>query len=256
MAGPATDWSSTTPGWPRIDLDGHCTVSDNAVASTGMRTFLQPMRRAAGGLVFLGVLAFAHVFHAQGTSSFQYRELELASTATLQEEMEEWGRQGFRFNGVMTVSRFKQSRRVAIMIRDGSLTRVSYGYQLLETSDKATTEKALQAAGDSGFEYRSGLAFNRPSGGREEVLIVEQNRKAPPAHYEYRLVAIGEMATLQKELQAAGDAGFRWRETLYATTRRRPSVLILRAQAGCAEGAIRIPGQADTGRADDARIEC
>ena len=82
------------------------------------------------------------------------------------------------------------------------------------------------------MRYRSGLAFNRPSGGREEVLIVEQNRKAPPAHYEYRLVAIGEMATLQKELQAAGDAGFRWRETLYATTRRRPSVLILERKRG------------------------
>jgi hypothetical protein len=66
----------------------------------------------------------------------------------------------------------------------------------------------LQEAADAGYSYIGQTVFRSAFGGREVVCILERDRDARAARHEYRLIATNKTSTMEKELQAAGDAGF------------------------------------------------
>ena len=156
-------------------------------------------------------LAIGMLLSVTGASMAQavgYRLLATTKTSTMQKEMNEAAAAGFRFGGVMGGdTAFGGSEVVALMVRMPEAAP-KYEYRLLATSKTSTMQKEMQAAGDAGFEYRGQTVFNSAFGGEEVVVILERDRKETPKLFEYRLLATQKTATMQKELQAAGEEGF------------------------------------------------
>jgi hypothetical protein len=165
------------------------------------------MPLAARVLVPVCLLLSATLAIAQEIETPQYRVLATTKTSTMETEMQEAAEAGFRFGGVMGgETAFGGQEVVVVMVKDREPG--SYGYRLLATNKTSTMEKELQAAGDAGFEYRGQTVFKSTFGGQEVVVILERNGREPVAHYDYRLVATSKTSTFQKELTAAGDAGY------------------------------------------------
>jgi len=79
-------------------------------------------------------------------------------------------------------------------------------YQVLSTSRTSTMEKDMQAAAAAGFRFAGVMGGNTAIGGAEVVVIMTKDVER--LAYEYRLLAANKTSTMQKELQAAGNAGF------------------------------------------------
>jgi hypothetical protein len=128
----------------------------------------------------------------------------------MQKEMNETARNGFRFEGVMGgETAFGGSEVVAVMSRKPSDSAQSrFEYKLLATSRTSKMERELQEAGDAGFEYRGQTVFSTAFGGKEVVVILEKDRSAETARYQYKLLATSKTSTMQKELTEAGNDGF------------------------------------------------
>jgi hypothetical protein len=160
---------------------------------------------------------------------YDYRLLATSKTSTMQKEMAEAGRAGFRIAGVMGgETAFGGSEVVVVMSRDrDNPNEGDYQYKLLATSKTSTMQKELQEAGDEGFEYRGQTVFKTKFGGQEVVLILERDRNNPSSH-QYKLLATKKTSTMQKELSEAGDTGFEFVGLTVGTTR---FVSILHRQA-------------------------
>ena len=59
------------------------------------------------------------------------------------------------------------------------------------------------------FEYRGQTVFESTFGGKEVSVIMERNPAGEVKQFTYKLLATSKTSTMQKELQEAGDAGFR-----------------------------------------------
>lgn len=144
---------------------------------------------------------------AQPAAAVEYRVLATNKTSTMQKEMQEAARAGFRFGDVMGGdTAFGGSEVVVIMVRDGSPG--GYDYRLLATNKTSTMQKEMQEAGDAGYDYRGQTIFKSTFGGKEVVAILEKAPDTTIVRYEYRLLATKKTSTLQKELAEAGDQGF------------------------------------------------
>jgi hypothetical protein len=169
-------------------------------------------------LAFAAILALAGtiVLVAQGqtadlqngSSKIDYRVLATNRTSTMEKELNEAAEAGFHFQAVMGGdTAFGGSEVVAVMSRSGN-EEGRYAYRLLATNRTSTMEKELQEAGDEGFEYRDQAVFKSAFGGEEVVCILERDKDAVVAAWEYKLLATSRTATLQRELLEAGTAGF------------------------------------------------
>lgn len=145
-----------------------------------------------------------------GSRKYKYQVLATTKTSTMQKEMNEAATEGFRFEGVMGgETAFGGSETVVVMSKElGVESKANYEYKLLATSKTSTMQKELQQAGDEGFTYRGQTVFQTTFGGEEVVIILERDRDTKPERYEYKLLATSRTSTMQKELLAAGDAGF------------------------------------------------
>jgi hypothetical protein len=165
---------------------------------------------------------------------YEYRLLATSKTSTMQKEMAEAGRAGFRIAGVMGgETAFGGSEVVVVMSRDReNPNEGDYQYKLLATSKTSTMQKELQEAGDEGFEYRGQTVFKTKFGGQEVVLILERDSNHPSSH-QYKLLATSKTSTMQKELSEAGDTGFEFVGFTVGNTRFGGAelVAILRRQA-------------------------
>ncbi len=165
---------------------------------------------------------------------YEYRLLATSKTSTMQKEMAEAGRAGFRIAGVMGgETAFGGSEVVVVMSRDRENPNGGdYQYKLLATSKTSTMQKELQEAGDEGFEYRGQTVFKTKFGGQEVVLILERDSNNPSSH-QYKLLATSKTSTMQKELSEAGDTGFEFVGFTVGKTRFGGAELvsILRRQA-------------------------
>jgi hypothetical protein len=86
-----------------------------------------------------------------------------------------------------------------------------YAYKLLATNKTGTMQKELDEAGKEGFDYKDQTVFDSAFGGDEVVVILELNReRSSKVRYEYRLLATKKTSTMEKELQEAGNAGFKF----------------------------------------------
>lgn len=81
-------------------------------------------------------------------------------------------------------------------------------YKILATSKTSTMQKEMQEAGDAGYRFVAVMGGETAVGGKEVVVLMEKT-PGDKSIYSYRLLATTKTSTLQKELQEAGDAGFR-----------------------------------------------
>ena len=138
-----------------------------------------------------------------------YKLLATNKTSTMEKEMNAAADGGFRFAGVMGGDTAIGGKEVvAIMARAGEAANGRFQYKLLATSKTSTMQKELQEAGDAGFEYKGQTVFGSAFGGDEVVAILERDRQATPALYEYRLLATKKTSTMEKELGEVGQSGF------------------------------------------------
>jgi hypothetical protein len=84
------------------------------------------------------------------------------------------------------------------------------GYRLLATTKTSTMQKEMNEAADAGFRFGGVMGGDTAFGGSEVVAVMVRLAEAAPK-YEYRLLATTKTSTMQKEMQAAGDAGFEYR---------------------------------------------
>ncbi len=139
-----------------------------------------------------------------------YRVVATKKTSTMEQELNEAGEAGYRFTAVMGgETGFGGSEVLVVMTkRMDAPSEARYAYKLLATSKTSTMEKELQEAADAGFEYRGQTVFSSTFGGKEVVVIGEQEIGATPKTREFKLLATSKTSTMQKELQEAGEAGF------------------------------------------------
>ena len=127
--------------------------------------------------------------------------------------MNEAAAAGFRMEKVMGgQTAVGGSEVVVIMAKPKSQKgAVNYAYKLLAAKKTSTMQKELQEVGDEGFDYKDQTVFSSSFGGDEVVVILEADRSSSSKiRYEYKLLATTKTSTMEKELQEAGDAGFKF----------------------------------------------
>jgi hypothetical protein len=83
-------------------------------------------------------------------------------------------------------------------------------YRGLATNKTATMEKELNEAAEAGFRFHTVMGGETGGGGHEVVCIVSRSNEAK-GRYAYRLLATSKTSTMEKELQQAADAGYKYR---------------------------------------------
>ncbi len=86
-------------------------------------------------------------------------------------------------------------------------------YKLLATNKTSTMQKEMNEAAAGGFRFGGVMGGDTAIGGKEVVAIMTRLPEAG-RRYEYRLLATTKTSTMQKEMQAAGDAGFEYRNQM------------------------------------------
>ena len=140
----------------------------------------------------------------------EYRLLATTKTSSMEREMGEAARDGYRFEAVMGgETSFGGSEVVVIMVRESDFSPERFRYKLLATSKTSTMQKELSEAAEEGFEYRGQTVFESTFGGKEVVIILERDREDEGASsWDYRLLATRRTSTMQKELAEAAQDGF------------------------------------------------
>jgi hypothetical protein len=146
--------------------------------------------------------------------TFDYRVLATNKTSTMEKELNQAADAGYRIEKVMGGgTAFGGSEVVVVMSKSKPETSKSgrYAYKLLATNKTSTMQKELDDAGKEGFDYKDQTVFDSAFGGDEVVVILELNReRTSKVRYEYRLLATKKTSTMEKELQQAGNAGFKF----------------------------------------------
>jgi hypothetical protein len=173
------------------------------------------VRRFASFIFILSLCVLCAIAAEPPTSSegYDYRVLATTKTSTMEKEMNEAAAVGFHMEKVMGgQTAVGGSEVVVIMAKPKSQkSSVSYAYKLLATKKTSTMQKELQEVGDEGFDYKDQTVFNSAFGGDEVVVILEADRSSSSKiRYEYKLLATTKTSTMEKELQEAGDDGFKF----------------------------------------------
>ena len=137
--------------------------------------------------------------------------LATQKTSTLQKELNEEARDGYRLRATMGgETAYGDNETVAIMARDAAAAKVHrYEYKLLATNKTSTMQKEMEAEAREGFTYAGQSAHDTTFGGREVVVIMERAVDGPHERTrQYKLLATSRTSTMQKELREAGAEGF------------------------------------------------
>lgn len=100
---------------------------------------------------------------------------------------------------------------LAVILGWGSVAAAQdlrYQYKLLATTKTSTMEKELNQAAESGFVFSATMGGETAFGGNEAVVLMV--RSDEKARRRYKLLATNKTSTMQKEMRAAGDEGFRY----------------------------------------------
>ena len=141
-------------------------------------------------------------------TAIEHRVLATRKTSTMENELNEAAEAGFRFQAVMGGETAFGGNEVVVVVSRAAGTRGRYAYKLLATQKTSTMQKELQETAEQGFHYRGQTVFSTRFGGEEVVAILERDKDAEPESFEYKLFATTKTSTLEKELQAAGRAGY------------------------------------------------
>jgi hypothetical protein len=173
------------------------------------------MRRAS----LVVALALGSAAGAAAADPVEYRVLATNKTSSMEKEMRDAAAAGFRFSGTMGgETAFGGNEVVVVMTRTGGAAQ-RYAYRLLATTKTSTMQRELEAAAAEGFQYRGQSIFTSMFGGKEVVVILEQDREAAGKdRWEYRLLATSKTSTMQRELSEIGAQGFEYVGMTVATT--------------------------------------
>ena len=95
---------------------------------------------------------------------------------------------------------------------------VGIEYRVLATSKTSTAEKELNEAAEAGFRFDAVMGGETAIGGSEVVIVVSR-AGATTARFAYKLLATSKTSTMEKELQAAADAGYEYKgQTVFTST--------------------------------------
>jgi hypothetical protein len=84
-----------------------------------------------------------------------------------------------------------------------------FEYRLLASTRTSTMEEELNEAADAGFRLQEVMGGSTAFGGDEAVVIMSRSPDDnSEGRYQYRLLATQRTATMQEELQEAGNAGY------------------------------------------------
>jgi hypothetical protein len=87
--------------------------------------------------------------------------------------------------------------------------KVEFEYKLLATNRTATMEKEMNDAAAEGYRFLEVISGETFFGGSEAlVVMIRPTEDFSRGRFSYRLLATTKTSTMQKELQAAGDAGY------------------------------------------------
>ncbi|MEZ5365043.1 MAG: hypothetical protein R2748_22630 [Bryobacterales bacterium] len=164
------------------------------------------------------VLAASPSARAEG---FEYRVLATNKTSTMEKEINEVAKAGFRFHSVMGgETSFGGSQAVVVMYKNAGeqLSGPPRIYRLLATSKTSTMQKEMQQLGDEGFEYKGQTVFASTFGGQEVVVILELDSNNPGKRVEYMLLATKKTSTMEDELLEAGQVGFELKDVTVSKT--------------------------------------
>ncbi len=143
--------------------------------------------------------------------SFDFRVLATNKTSTMEKEMNEAAAAGFRFASVMGgETSFGGNEAVVVMSKklDDAPATGRYQYKLLATSKTSTMQKEMSETGSAGYTYVGQSVFNSTFGGQEVVVIMERDKEAGSASYDFLLLATKRTSTMQKETAEAGKEGY------------------------------------------------
>jgi hypothetical protein len=142
---------------------------------------------------------------------FDYRVLASSKTSTMEKELNEAADAGYVFSAVMGgETAFGGKEVLVVMIKKSGSPDIRRQYKLLAASKTSTLEKELNEAGAEGFDYCGQTVFESAFGGKEVSVILEHSAGADQKKIEYKTLATSRTATMQKELQNAGDSGFQF----------------------------------------------
>ena len=83
-------------------------------------------------------------------------------------------------------------------------------YRVLATTKTSTMEIELNQAAEAGFRFEAVMGGDTAMGGSEVVTVLSR-AGSTSARFMYKLLATSRTSTMEKELQAAADAGFEYR---------------------------------------------
>jgi hypothetical protein len=122
---------------------------------------------------------------------------------------------------------------VALSAIDAAGTRVAaqerptIEYRILATSKTSTMERELNEATEAGYQFQVVMGGETSFGGNEVVVVMSRAAGARP-RFAYKLLATSRTSTMQKELQAAADAGFHYRgQTVFETALGGHEVVVI-----------------------------
>jgi hypothetical protein len=161
-------------------------------------------------LVFAVLVSAAPALAQDVPPAIDYRVLATSRTSTMQEEMNQAARDGYRYAAVMGgETAFGGNEVVTVMMRTEETLAARYEYRLLATNRTSTMERELRGAAAEGFEYKGQTVFSSTFGGDEVACILERRIDQPSGtKADYRLVATSRTGTFQRELREAGAAGY------------------------------------------------
>lgn len=159
-------------------------------------------------LLFAALLCFLSPLAAQNPKTFEYRLLATTRTSTLEREMNQAADGGYMFAGLVG-----GKEALVVMVKaEGPAAAVKRRYKFLATTRTSTMGKELQQAGDEGFAYRDIAVYRK-----EVTVVLERAADAPTTRIEYKLLATTRTGTMQKELLAAGEAGYTFRGAAFGS---------------------------------------
>ena len=120
---------------------------------------------------------------------------------------------------------------VALLLSSG-LTFASgsaHDYRVLATNKTSTMQKEMNEAADAGYRFEATMGGESAFGGSEVIVIMSKDRSASAkAQYVYKLLATNKTATMQKELQEAGNEGFQYKgQTVFKSTFGGDEVVVI-----------------------------
>ena len=145
----------------------------------------------------------------EAQSGLEYKVLATNKTSTMQKELSEAGRMGYRFVDVMGGETLGGSEVVTVVARPPAHTNPPrYEYLVLATSKTSTMQEELSRAGEQGFAYLGQSVAQTSFGGQEVIVILGRTEEGPHKRYGYRLQATKRTKTMGRELNEVVAEGF------------------------------------------------